>query len=518
MLKDIEKENNIKIEKENQNSTVGVVANANEESFSLLVSHYKNEGFAKYEEYKNGNRWFCALQKETVGVFLNYYENIGEATVAEEENCRYFEYEDKSLTEKTSVLLTQLNLYDFGMSYVLRLADGRFIVIDGGWNIERDVDKLYNCLKKQAITENPVIAAWILSHPHSDHYHCFIGFIDKYGDKVTVEKIMYNFPEADDVKHYPDLTYNDSRFAYDTSETANIPLMIERAALTGATVYTPHTGQKYKIGDCELEILASMDDTIYCSSNINAASLIFKMKVAGQVILWATDGAFSVAKIPEKYAEYLKSDILQVPHHGFQSGTAEAEIKAYDYISPQICLLPSSDYNAYTVFCNFRKGTRYLMRDVGIEEMITGEETKTISLPYTASPYAKKVLERKVVDGINANGSQTWFFSNLSTECAEDFLFTVLNTTSVKANLSMDIFFENPKNNIRFVKTQIASGSVQEVCVLENSGEEDKQFNWMTVDKAKIPQNSTFAVRFMSDVPVVVAHKKHTAAYYGANI
>lgn len=518
MLRDIEKERNIKIEKENENSTVGFAENVNEEFFCRLISHYENCGFAKREEYKNGNRLFCALQKANVGVFLNYYENVGEATVVEEENCRYFEYEDKSPTEKTSVLLTQLNLYDFGMSYVLRLSDGRFIVIDGGWNIEKDVDKLYKCLKEQTITETPIIAAWILSHPHSDHYHCFIGFTDKYGDKVTVEKIMFNFPEAEDLNHYPALTYNDPRFAYDTSETANIPLMIERADLTGATVYTPHTGQKYKIGSCEIEILASMDDTIYCSKDINAASLIFRMELAGQIILWATDGSFSIAKIPEKYGKYLKSDILQVPHHGFQCGTAEAEIKAYDFISPKICLMSTSDYNAYTVFCTFRKGTRYLMRDAGIEEMITGEETRTVSLPYTAPLYAKKTLERKVIEGINKNGSQTWFFSNLLTDCAEDFLFTVLNPTSVTANISMDIFFENPKYNIRFVKTHILSGSVREVCVIEDSGEEDKQFNWMTVDKAKIPQNSMFAVRFMSDVPVVVAHKKHTAAYYGANV
>ena len=67
-------------------------------------------------------------------------------------------------------------------------------------------------------------------------------------------------------------------------------------------------------------------------------------------MLWTNDAAFSHAKLPERYGEYLKADILQIPHHGFQSGSAEAEISGYDLIRPRVCLLPVSDYCAYT-FC-----------------------------------------------------------------------------------------------------------------------------------------------------------------------
>ena len=42
--------------------------------------------------------------------------------------------------------ITQIALEDFGMSYVIRLSDGRFIVIDGGRDFEPESDKLFKAL------------------------------------------------------------------------------------------------------------------------------------------------------------------------------------------------------------------------------------------------------------------------------------------------------------------------------------------------------------------------------------
>ena len=72
-----------------------------------------------------------------------------------EKNCRYFDYEDISLKSVVPVQLTQLTLEDFGMSYVIRLTDGRFIVIDGGREFEPDSERLYQCLKNGSSGQNP---------------------------------------------------------------------------------------------------------------------------------------------------------------------------------------------------------------------------------------------------------------------------------------------------------------------------------------------------------------------------
>jgi hypothetical protein len=36
----------------------------------------------------------------------------------------------------------------------------------------------------------------------------------------------------------------------------------------------------------------------------------------------------------------------------------------------------------------------------------------------------------------------------------------------------------------------------------------------MSLKKRGIPENAEFAIRFISDVPIVVAHKKYSATYY----
>ena len=41
-------------------------------------------------------------------------------------------------------------------------------------------------------------------------------------------------------------------------------------------------------------------------------------------------------------------------------------------------------------------------------------------------------------------------------------------------------------------------------------------FNWLSLKAQCTPENAPFAVRFMSDVPVVVSHPDHPASYHAA--
>ena len=344
--------------RENETNIVWTLRNAAVEAFSSYADLFTKNGFKKREDRANEKNLFAAFENEGCGIFINYFGNTRELRIVKEENSNYFSFEDNALECITKPQVTQISLEDFGLSYVIRLSDGRFIVIDGGWNFEPDVDSLFKCLKEQSPFDKPIIAAWILSHPHHDHFHCFIGFMDKYGEEVTLEKCIFNFPDLTNTVHSKKITAEDEILGdlYDY-----IPMMFDRIEKSGAVIFTAHTGQKYKISDAELEILSSIDDTIHVTDNINSTSLIIRMTLGGQTILWTNDGAFSHARLPERYGEYLKSDILQIPHHGFQSGSAEAEILGYDLIRPRVCLLPVSDYCAYTFFCPFREGTRYIM-------------------------------------------------------------------------------------------------------------------------------------------------------------
>ena len=78
-------------------------------------------------------------------------------------------------------------------------------------------------------------------------------------------------------------------------------MMEERVKKSGAKVYMPHTGQKYIIGDAVLEILSSIDDTIHLSDDLNPTSLMIRMELGGQVIMWSADASYSDEFVCERY-------------------------------------------------------------------------------------------------------------------------------------------------------------------------------------------------------------------------
>ncbi len=500
---------------ENGKNRVFRLTSTSENHFDLCCKHLLRDGYSKKEEYTTDFKHFAAFEKDGQGIFLNHYKKTSEMTVVIEEDTHYFSYTDTNRDTTVTPQITQVHLEDFGMSYAIRLSDGRFIVIDGGRDFEPDRKRLLDCLKVNSPCEKPAIAAWIMSHPHSDHFHCFLGFMEEYGEQVEIEKFMFLFPDANDLEHYPKLARSDPRFSYDNSGIVQIPRMLELMHNVGAPIYTPHTGQRYRIGDTVCEIIASMDDTVGESDNINATSLVIRMELAGQVILWSTDASYSLAKIPDRYGSYLKSDILQVPHHGFQSGKAEGEIAGYELIQPRVCLLPVSDFNAYTAFCTHRKGTSHLMRMECVEEIVTGDEQRTLILPYKPRIEAKQEKNDKYRQGLANCGSRVWFFSELCTASEEDFVFSLLNTTYLTATVWIELFFSDKPRAIRSIKANIPPLSLQKLCVIGEEVEHNAvYFNNMTVKKRGIPENEPFAVRFMSDIPIAVSHKDHSAVYH----
>ncbi len=501
--------------RENHNNRVFRIPSASAEDFAHCHDLLLRDGYIKKEENISSFHQFAAFEKNGEGVFLNFYQNTNQLMAAVEKNTAYFSYTDTVRTATVAPQITQVHLEDFGMSYAIRLSDGRFIVIDGGRDFEPDRRRLFDCLTLGSPYERPVIAAWIMSHPHSDHFHCFLGFMEQYGDCVEIEKFMFLFPEADDLGHYPKLAKTDPRFSYDTSESVQIPRMLDWMQKVGAPIYTPHTGQRYRIGDADCEFLASMDDTVGESDNINTTSLVIRMKLAGQIILWSTDASFSYAKLPERYGSYLKSDILQVPHHGFQSGKAEGEIAGYELIQPHVCLLPVSDFNAYTAFCIHKKGTAHLMRMKCVEEIITGETQRTLTLPYTPRVEAKREHIEQYRQGLSNCGSRVWVFSELCTAREDDFVFSLLNTTHTAATVWIELFFADKSRAIRAIRATISPLSLQKLCVIGDQVDHNAfYFNNMTVKERGIPENEPFAVRFRSDVPLVISHPVHQANYH----
>lgn len=349
----------------------------------------EEQGFVLKEEHCLGISVFYTYAKEQDVCFVSYYPNVEEMHVVSEPNSNWLAYSDNRGEDRVSTLLRQIDLEDFGESYVIRLRDGRMIVFDGGFEYEADADKLMKTLTEFSPDEKPCIAAWIMTHPHLDHYRCFLIFEEKYGEQVKIEKFIYNFPDTgeEEFEAIPALQK--------CEESIYLQKMYVAVEQTGASVYRAHTGQVYKIGNARLEILSSPDNTMEPQvKDFNQISLVIRMEIEGQTILWSGDAYFGKARLARRYGNYLKSDIFQIPHHGFQGG----DEKVYDLISPSVCLICGfdrvwlgTDFHFYELSYN-----QHLIYNMDIQEYLAGGSGDiTLTLPYKPRTNGKvELIER----------------------------------------------------------------------------------------------------------------------------
>ena len=104
---------------------------------------------------------------------------------------------ETSASQYTRVGDTQLSLLgvsasgsdENGLSMFVRLADGRFLVWDGGGaNGDADADNIYAQLKASAQNvgiNKVVIAGWFLTHCHGDHAEAYLSFVSKYASEKS---------------------------------------------------------------------------------------------------------------------------------------------------------------------------------------------------------------------------------------------------------------------------------------------------------------------------------------------
>lgn len=111
------------------NATCRVVSIADAEggAFDAYSALLEQNGFDKKEAYEQGTHRFAAYQKGNDGIFLNDWRTTRELRIAMETDCHYFSYADACGEATASPQITQVHLEDFGLSYVIRLSDGRFM-------------------------------------------------------------------------------------------------------------------------------------------------------------------------------------------------------------------------------------------------------------------------------------------------------------------------------------------------------------------------------------------------------
>ena len=323
---------------------------------STYCSTLLKEGFTLQQQNTiNTNKFYLYVKGDTI-VHINWFAKLNQFSILY--GPKTYVPAQKPITEyskRVTPTISMLALGEIGTSLVLQLEDGSFLLIDGGQGkteyYSKDSATLWNFLSSHAPAGEKPRITWLVTHIHMDHRNLFQQFIPAYKNKIDLELVVWNMPDFNEI---------DSKYAPDWKEGGSTPKPAKNYVTPVATlidivnknfpqtpIYTCHTGEKLYLPGCEVEFLVCHED--YYLNNfqwINDTSLTCRITMQGKTMMVFGDTTkyVSNAIITPAYGNYIKSDILQVAHHGNGEGTL-ATFKAVD---PDICLWSASKDNYET--------------------------------------------------------------------------------------------------------------------------------------------------------------------------
>ena len=319
-----------------------------------------------------------------------YYMTSNQFTISEDDT------DETCLYQLPSQYAHDDGTYFQEMSYVVKTAEGKILVIDGGWkNGNYDGKYLYSFLQKITGKTVPHVDGWFITHNHSDHYGAFLSIANLYPNGITVDAVYSNLPSAAEIDKYFSGTDTDTL-------KANLPLVpnaaknlknAEGGPVKMITLNSIHSGKCNSMLDFDelhIDVLLTCDDlfqgcdtitTKYSATqandarpafsnktlkeivsiNFNESSMVFRMTFSGKSVLITGDAAYACGIMLKRYhdanasdsSKYfgLKSDIVQLAHHGW-SGLQKT---VYTAVDPDVGLWPS----AIEVYNSPKESTQY---------------------------------------------------------------------------------------------------------------------------------------------------------------
>ena len=345
-----------------QGSYTYVKTNATKATFDEACKAVEENGFRKYTTNKIGNNEFATYVTQTQIVHFMYFPNKGELRTAVDkrgEGKNGFTLPglsgDNSYASLTNSVMTLVEIenssWPGGMCLIFKLCDGRFVIVDSGVG-GRDNDGsssgwVYATLAKHADDpKNIRVAAWIITHVHSDHagglvdmargtynttYPIDNGQVKTHNvmpreckEWIKIDTLIYNRP----------LNNVDGRNGW-MDEIIN--------AFKVKNVIKAHPGQVFYYANCKFTMYGSLDLVIDKKiSNHNDESLSMMFEFNGKKFLVLGDVyPQNTAALATIYKESLKADIVQTSHHGYDNTDAA---QVYKYVQATMVIWPVASY------------------------------------------------------------------------------------------------------------------------------------------------------------------------------
>ena len=187
--------------------------NADSERYSFVCSSYINSGYSVYCSNTIGGLSSTTYTKNDEVHTVTYNSELGELYITKADNgAGALPANGETYVVRNETTVTQNGSANInGMCYIVKLADGSFIVIDGGYaaaynagdeKYSDDAINVYNKLVElNGGADGMHIRAWLITHSHGDHYRTFRYFANYYAQNVELDTLLCS-PIAAGVEGY----------------------------------------------------------------------------------------------------------------------------------------------------------------------------------------------------------------------------------------------------------------------------------------------------------------------------
>ncbi len=337
-------------------------SNATLESYTAYCSSALDAGFVKvYENTISGNH-YAAYEKDKTRLYVSHTADQMRVTTEPISNVLYLgeKIEGGNAPVFTQRVLSYTTDNTNGMGYVLQLADGSFVIWDGGF--KADAAKLDSYLKSKAPSgQKPHIRLWILTHMHGDHIQCFNEFAAKYAANVDLDYVGTAMPDK----------FTDPVTDSQSWSNGTVPSNIKR--FSGAKHALLHTGDVIDFGAVKIEVLSTYSTLLsrnYTTDQHNDVSVVTRVVSRKSSILLTADIQIAAGQVlVDEHGEGLASTYCQVAHHGSKKWPTITDV--YKFADPEFAFFPGSSgrYNENKTSTE----NKYVIQLVGAANVIVAD-------------------------------------------------------------------------------------------------------------------------------------------------
>ena len=235
-----------------------------------------------------------------------YTYDVSAAAIADNKIHYYFMSPEGMVISPTA----EDNIYKWGDSCLIVFPNGETMLVDSGYAMQQPW--LCANLKRMGVgtQENPLDYV-LITHPHSDHQGAFYSS-SVFFDEIHVGEVFHNKLRVDSA--------STDEYVENVCTARNIKLTDLKR------------GSVLNFGEVRLEVLwpnAGMETTNIGTGKINDNSMVFRLDYGQHSALFAGDlyeaGETSLMALE---TDKLKVDFLKIPHHGWNTSSSEAFVKA----------------------------------------------------------------------------------------------------------------------------------------------------------------------------------------------